>query len=1036
MNLPDLAIKRPVFITCCFVLIALLGALSITRLGVDTFPDVSFPIVVVSTTYPGAAPSEIETLVSKPIEESVGTLSGIKTIRSTNKESISLVIVEFTLDTDVKYAEQQVRDRIATVKPKLPDDAEEPIIKTVNPSDQPILILALSADMPPAELYDLADQSIRPLLEQVKDVGQVEIVGARKREIQVLLDRKKLKARELSASQVATQLAMAGTNIPAGKTNFNGQEIIIRTLGEYDSLDDIRSTLINFYGNETPTQIKDVAEVRDGLEDEESRTFINGKQALTLYVYRRSGANTIAVVDMVKTRISKINQTFTQQTSTFDLAIVRDGSNEIRANVLDVAESIALGILLTITVVFLFLGNARSTFITGIALPNSLLGAFILMMVAGFTVNIMTLLAMSLAVGLLIDDAIVVRENIFRHIQLGKSPREAASLGTREVALAVIATTFTVIAVFGPVAFLQGVVGQFFKEFGLTICFAMLISLLDAFTMAPMLSAYLAGRNAPAVRRNFISRGIGYVTDSFERGQTHLENFYVKTLHFTLRWPLLVLSIALAIFVFSFFAIASVPKTFLPPADTGEFMVTMDMPPGTDLQQTNKVADAIDRELRQRSEVTRTVMAVGGNNGEPNEANIYVQLVPRKMRSMNTSEFKEIARGIVAPYAYASPKVQDPTAMGEDEQPFNVSIIGEDLQQTQKIATDLYEHIKNHPDLKDVDISYRPGKPELRVVLDQQRAKILGVSTQQLGQELRTHIEGSVPAMFRANAHEYDIRVRLLPEQRNLKENFSTTYVPNFNNRLIKLSDVAKSTETDGPATIYRQDRGRYIQVSAELNPDGLGMARAIADVKKYLSTGETKVPPNIRYEFVGQAENFEELNKNISIAMLLAVIFIYFVLASLYESFITPFTIMLVLPLAICGAFYGLAITGSSLDIFSMIGTILLLGIATKNSILLVDYIKQMTDQGESIAEGIIAAGKTRLRPIIMTSVALIAGMLPVAIGLNEASSQRTSMGIAVIGGLISSTVLTLVVVPAAYIYIERFRLWSLRFFSKFAPE
>ena len=1032
MNLANLSIKRPVFISCAFFLMLIVGVLSFQKLGVDLFPNVTFPVIGVTTTYPGAGPLEIETLISKPIEDSLSGLSGIKSLKSINKESISQVIIEFTLETDLQYAEQQVRDRLTTARAKLPEDADEYVIQSFDPADQPILSLSVKADLKPAEMYDLADQTLRPLIEQVKDVGVVQVVGGRKREIQVLLNQDQLTRKQISATQVVNQLGIAGKNVPGGKLESGGKESTIRSMGEFQTLQDISKTLVNFFGNEQPIQVRDIANVNDGLEEEKTRMFINGEPALTLQVYRRSGSNTIAVVKAVKKRVEKINTDYAHQFKDFKLGIVRDDSKPIYANVIDVTESISLGIILTVVVVFLFLGNIRSTIITGVALPNSLLGTFILMAVAGFTINIMTLLAMSLAVGLLIDDAIVVRENIFRHIELGEKPVVAAEKGTREVTLAVVATTMVVISVFGPIAFLKGIVGQFFKEFGLTICFAMLISLLDALTMAPMLSAYFAG-NLHAKPKTFIGRWINSAFALLDRFHTGTENFYERMIHVTLRRPLLTLFSALIIFIASFFALSSVPMTFLPAADVGEFVVKLDLPAGTDLDSMSKLAQSLDEDIRKNKEVRITLVAVGGANGESNEASVYVDMVPYEQRKhMNTSQFREIVRELSKKYAQANPRIMDVGAFGE-EQPFNLNIVGTDLEQISGVAKQILDKIKNHPDLKDVDMSYRAGKPEFRIVPDPARAKLLGINSTIIGQEMRTLVEGTVPAVFRENGKEYDIRVRLQDDQKNIRDRFNLIYVPNINGRMVKLSDVSKPVEIDGPSTINRQDRGRYIQISAGMNPDGKGgLGQVIKDIDTMFKSGEVKLPQGVKYEYWGQAQDFQDLLNNMLVALILAILFIYLVLASLYESFITPFTIMLVLPLAVCGAFYALAIVHSSFDIFSIIGCILLLGIATKNSILLVDYTSHLMKEGMPMNEAIVKAGRTRLRPILMTSIALIAGMLPVAIGLNEASRQRTSMGISIIGGLISSTFLSLLVVPASYAYMERFRAWISRVFNK----
>ncbi len=1032
MNLANLSIKRPVFITCVVTVILVVGWLSLKKLPVDLFPNVTFPIVTVTTVYPGAGPQEVETLVSKVYEEELSNLPGLKKLSSMNLENVSVIIAEFNLSTDIKYAEQQIRDKVSASRKKLPSDIEEPVIRKIDPADQPIVTIAVESDLPDGELYQIVDKKIKPQFEQVNQVGLVEIIGGRKREIKVELDRNKLKSREISANQVVGRLQISGQNIPAGKVSGASLDATFRTLGEYKTIKEIESTIINFIGNDIPVTVKDIGAVKDSLEERKGYGYFNGKKALLLSIYKQSGSNTIGVAEAIKKKALKINESLKAGKSNINLAVVRDGSKMIKANVDDVNETIIIGIILTIIVVYFFLGSGRSTIITGLALPNSLLGSFILLAAAGFTVNIMTLLALSLAVGLLIDDAIVVRENIFRHIEMGETPVNAAIKGTNEVTLAVVATTLTVIAVFGPIAFLEGVVGQFFKEFGLTVCFALAISLFDALTMAPMLSAYFAGKiehHEPGKEKKRVGiydHTLGLMLEKFNKFQDWLEDLYVSTLKFTMKKPILILGIALFVFLASFVALKTVPKTFISAQDTGEFMVSIDLKPGTSLDGMNTVAREIDDLIRKNKEVAYTVLTVGDKNGQPEKANIFVTLVPAKLRQgINTSQFKELARQQLKPFAYANPAVKDIDNVGGGQRPFNINIVGDDMKEIQKYAGLLFEKIKHHPALKDVDTSDRPGKPEFQVVPDRSRAEKLGVSTTLMGSELRTMIEGSKAAVFRESGEEYDIRVRLQEDQRDLKKYYGVTYVPNINNSLIKLSSMTSPVETTGPANINRQDRGRYIQISADIAPKGPGMGGAIADINRIMKD-EIKLPSNMRYQFVGQAENFQELIANMMVAAGLGIMFIYFVLASLYESFVTPFTIMLVLPLAICGAFYALAITHASLDLFSMIGCIMLLGVATKNSILLVDYANQQVQQGMSLYDAIIASGRSRLRPILMTSFALIAGMIPLAIGLNEASKQRTSMGIAVIGGLISSTLLTLVVVPAAYSYIERFRVWS----------
>ncbi len=1024
MSLAETSIKRPIFISSIIVMIIVVGLLSMSRLPVDLFPNVTFPVVTVTVPYPGSGPSEVETLVSKPMEEELSTLSGIKRLSSISQEGVSTVIAEFTLETDVKYAEQQVRDRAGAAKRKLPLDIQEPVIRRIDPADQPVLILALNAQLGESQLFDLADEVVKPSLEQVNQVGLVEILGGRKREIQIQLDRAQLKAREISANTVAARVKSAGENIPIGKVDQKTKnEVVFRTLSEFKNLDEVKSVILTFFGSDVPTTVANVGSVVDTLVDETSRTFLNGNRSLFLYAYKQSGSNTVAVVDALKAKVEKLNKDLKLQNGAGSLTVVRDGSKWIRSNITDVKESILIGIGLAIIVVFFFLANARSTIITSLALPNSLIGAFILMAAFGFSINIMTLLALSLSVGLLVDDAIVVRENIFRHIEMGKSPMQAALDGTQQVRLAVIATTLAVIAVFGPVGFLKGVTGQFFREFGLTICFALAISLFDALTVAPMLSAYFAGRSEHGPRTG-ISKLLWSPVAAFSRFQDRLENYYERLLKFTVRSPGKVLLASFAIFVGSIYSAKFVAKTFLPTQDAGEFTLAIDLPPGSSLDQMTEAATEVDQILRANSEVAVSALTVG-RQGEANVAEFYVSLVPRKERSLNTSGFKEKLREQLKKVSHLNPKVKDFDAVGAGQRPFNVNIIGTDFVALEKTGLELLKRLKSYPGLKDVDINFRPGKPEFQVVIDKGRAENLGVSTTLMGQELRTHVEGVKAAKFRENGREYDIRVRLKEDQRNLRDGFQSTFVPNINNNLVRLSDVAKPVEAVGPTKINRQDRARYVQISGDITP-GTGLAEILQDVGNTLEK-DIGLPTGMRYVFVGQAENFKELGESMAIAMGLGIIFIFFVLASLYESVVTPLTIMLALPLAICGSLFALFIAKESLNIFSMIGVIMLLGVATKNSILMVDYANQLVKEGAKLNDAIVKAGRTRLRPILMTTMALIAGTIPIAIGLNEASKQRTSMGVAIIGGLISSTLLTLVVVPAVYSYFERFRVWSL---------
>ncbi len=1033
MNLSELSIKRPIFITCFFSLLMITGILSMKRMPVDLFPDITFPIVTVTTVYPGASPREIETLISKPLEDEISTISGIKTLRSVNKEGVSAVIVEFVLGSDIKDAEQQVRNHVSVVRKNLPEDTEEPVITRVDPASQPILQVSLTADLSKGELYDLAKDVIAPQIQQVQQVGLIDILGGRKREIHVKLDLDRLRDYEISASQVARNLRLSGKDIPIGKIDAAKQEKVFRLEGAFPTVQSVRETIVSFTGNDVPVTIGNLGSVEDTLKDEKSRTFVNGKKALLLTVYKQSGSNTVAVAEGVRQKVDRIREQLSEKYRGLDLSVVQDSSRRIHDNVKDVQESIVIGIILTVIVVFFFLGNFRSTLITGVSLPNSLLGAFLLMSAAGFSFNTMSLLALSLSVGLLIDDAIVVRENIFRHMEMGQTPLKAALDGAKEVSLAVIATTFTILAVFGPIGFLQGVVGQFFKEFGLTVCFAMLISLSDALCMAPMLSAYFAGNihDKPRRQGGVIFKPVHFLLDRFSRLQDYMDALYEGLLSKALRHPLISLGSGLAIFCVSLFTIAFIPKTFLPPQDFGEFMVQLEAEPGMNLSAMDAASSEIDTLIRKNPEVSSTVLTVGDKDGQANLASIYIQLVPRKERAVNTTQFKDLIRSQLKEFSELAPRVTDVDMVGQGMRPFNVNIMSDDLDALEAFSLKVFEKLKAHPALLDPEISHKPGKPEVQATLSKESADQYGVTSSMVGDEIRTLVEGTLPAVFREKGQEYDLRVRAEEEDRNLEDNFDKIQVPNINGKLIPLRKIASLVSKVSPVTINRESRGRYIRISGDIKPGSVGMGGLITDINK-LFKNELQLPPGMSYSFVGQAENFQELARNMMIALGLGVLFIYFVLASLYESFVTPLTIMLVLPLAACGAFFALFFTRQSLDIFSMIGCVLLMGVATKNSILLVDYANQLIAKGMERSEALMLAGKTRLRPILMTSLTIIAGMLPVAIGLNEASKQRVSMGISVIGGVVTSTLLTLIVIPAAFLYIDRFNRWLVGLFKR----
>lgn len=1040
MSLANVSIKRPIFITCVIIFIVIVGIVGFQGMSVDMYPEASTPIITVQTQYSGAGPEEIETLISRPIEDEVSSIAGIKSLTSKNLEGVSVVTVEFQSSVESKYAEQQVRDKINIVKSKLPDEIEDPIIKKFDLADTPILMVGLAAEgITPDKIYDVADQYVKPRFEQVNNVGAIEIVGGRKREIHVLLDQAKLRSREISVSQVASQIGASGENVPSGKVNRNGQEIVYRGVGEFRSVSEINDTLVNLFGNEVPTRVSDLGKVVDTFEDEKNRGFLEGNPIVVLQIYRQAGSNTLRVADDIKKELKKIQTDLDTMEGKPKLSVIVDSSTSIRDNVYDVYETIIIGIILTVITVLFFLGSMRSTMITALSLPVSLIGSFILMSLAGFTINIISLLALTLAVGLLIDDAIVVIENIYRRMELGESAGEAADKGTAEIQMAVFAITLVVMAVFVPVGMMSGMIGQFFKQFGFTVAFSMAISLFVALTIIPMLAAYFGG-DGHGVSHGEVSKGlwdrtIGRLLRGFDRFQTWLENQYEGILRLSLQFSKTTLALTLAVFILSLFAATKIKSEFVPDNDNGESSVTLELAPGANLDTTTDIFKQVEAIVKKNPEVNFVMGTVGSSFNEANKAMLFVKL--HEKRSLTTVEFREKLRGQLEPLAkIANPIVKKyDTTGGGGRQPIILNLMSQNAEHLTKSAEGIVAKLKADHRFKDVDTNYRTGKEEVQVRLKPGAAKEFGINTKTMGSELRAQVEGFTTAKFREHGREYDVRVRLQDNQRDLNQRFSEVYIPNINRKLVKLSNIADAESIAGPASIERRNRSRFIEITAALGA-GVSLSDAVAELQKILTTGDTQLPNDVRYQLGGDAENMADMGTSAALAILFGIICIYLILSSLYESFITPITIMVSFPLALSGAFYGLLLTGKSLNMFAILGLFMLIGVAGKNGILLVDFTKQLMDEGLDRIEALVKAGKARLRPILMTSFALVAGTVPIAIGLNPASRSRTSMGVVIIAGIIIATLLTLIAVPSLFVYIDRFRVWANNLGKRFVSK
>lgn len=1030
MNFATLSLKRPIFISCLVILMIVGGLVSMSSLPVDFYPKVDTPYVVVTINYPGAGPKEVETVITKPVEDELVSLEGVKKIKSTSQNSISMIEIEFKLGLNGDVMEQKVRDRVSIAQQKFPKAVKNPTIQKWDVSNQSILTITVKSEkLDVTRITDWVDRELKPQISQVPKVGKLEILGGRKREIHVQLDPAKLEKYKIPLVTVSDELSKSGENVPGGTIKTGDKEFNVRNLGEFSSLPSIENRLISFMGGEAPVRVRDLGLVEEGASKETSRSFHNGEKIVLIEVYKQSGANVIEVTDLVKKRVEQLSELLKQQKSDIDVKVVRDGAKEIRDNVWDVQESISIGIVLTILVVFLFLGSFRSTIITGLALPNSLLGAFVLVNLFGFSINVMTLLALSLAVGLLVDDAIVVRENIFKHLESGKSPLRAALDGTNEVKMAVIATTFAILSVFGAVGFMQGSTGQWFQEFGLTVCFAMIISLFDALTIAPMLSAYWGGSHNHENKKKNILSYIGYpfewMAKKFDSFQSWMESVYKKMLHWLLVHPIKTTIVSVG-FAFSLFYIAAfLPSTFFPQAEVSELSVDIELPTGLTLDATQEVAVDLQKSFAQVDGVRDFVMSVGNVNEEVNIGRIWAILKAPKDRQLKSTQIRNKYREIVDAKKSYPEGTSIRVNMGGGQisyNPYEVSILSNSHEDVKKYGQMLLAQLQKENILKDLNSTMKPGKPEMVVRVDQDKAQKFGVSESLVGNEIRGRIEGIESARFREDGREYDIRVKIKDGSEDFLNKINKILVPNINLLPVQLSDFANVVQTDGDNKLLRTNRSASMKISANL-PDGVGLGEVMERTKAIYK--DLNIPPTVRYIFEGEAESFEDMGNSMFMTFGFGVLLIYLVLASLYESFFVPVIVMSALPLAIGGAFVSLLIAGQGLDMYSIIGMLLLMGVATKNSILLVDTVMEKIREEEGkelhLLELVAESSVRRLRPILMTSLALIAGMVPIAIGLNEASAQRTSLGNAVIGGTISSTALTLILVPAILMLFKK---------------
>jgi HAE1 family hydrophobic/amphiphilic exporter-1 len=1050
-----ISIGNPVLATMMMVAFVVLGLFSYNRLRVDQFPDVAFPVVVVQTSYPGASPETVETDITRKVEEAVNTINGINSLTSRSYEGASVVIIEFALTVDPAQAAQDVREKVALVRSVFRREVEEPRVTRYDPADRPVFSVSV-ANQPGAqqrslrELTAIADQVVKKRLENVRGVGSVTLVGGVKREIQIYVKPNEMEALGVGVDQVISAIRNENQELPAGAIRSAAGEKVVQVQGRIRNPEDFGRIIVARRGGQ-PVLLSQVATVVDSQQEQESLALYNGRRTLALDILKAQGQNTIEVADGLTGALNELRPTMQALYPGVAVEVIKDGSRQIQVGVEGVRRTLIEGALLTVLIVFLFLNSWRSTVITGLTLPVALIGTFLFMYMFGFTINMITLMALSLCVGLLIDDAIVVRENIVRHAGMRvngrfKSHKQAALEGTKEIGLAVLATTFSIVAVFLPIGFMGGIIGRFFHQFGVTVAAAVLISMFVSFTLDPMLSSVWhdpAAHGNKGPRKGIYANTIGRVLEQFERLVQWMSDTYQVLLKWSLRHRIATLLIAVA----TFFAGLAIPaggligSEFVPQADYSETGVTFYTPVGSSLELSESKARQVEAVLREFPEVRDlyTTINTGSMQGR-NYATVYVRLAPRKERERSTAQMSGPLRDRLSQIAGITvTHIGALDGVGGDNKQIRLSLLGSDLDQLAKLSQQAQQKISAIPGVVDLDSSLKAQKPTISIEPRRDIGADLGVGVAQIGGALRPLLAGEAASTWRAPDDEnYDVKVRLAPNQRSDIEDLSrlmltsTQTNPDGSPKMVPLRQIADITPSLGANQINRRNLNREVELSA--NVVGRSAGQVSADVRQALDSMNWQ--PGYRYQIGGATKNMQESFGYALSALALAVIFIYMILASQFASFLQPVAIMSALPLTLIGVFLALLFFRSTLNLFSIIGFIMLMGLVTKNAILLVDFANQARKAGAERGAALLEAAQVRLRPILMTTLAMVFGMVPLAFGMAEGSEQRAPMGQAVIGGVITSSLLTLVVVPVIYTYLDDFTEWARRKWRRAEPH
>jgi HAE1 family hydrophobic/amphiphilic exporter-1 len=1053
-KLAEICVRRPVFATMIILSLTVVGLFSFKSLGVDLFPKIDFPTITVSIVNPGAGPREIETEITDKVESSVNTISGIDELRSTSVEGVSQVFVQFLLEKDPNVAAQEVRDKVNLIRGDLPETAEEPIIQRIDTDAAPVLRVVVSSPRSLREVTDIADKQIKKRIESISGVGSVSVVGGARREIQVKLDPDKMRAFNVTVPEVAAAIRLQNMEVPGGRVDEGARELTVRTLGRVTRPADFNNIAVSSRGV-YPVKISDIGYAEDSSEEQRTSARLNGQPAVTLIVTKQSGQNAVAVADAVKERLAELQKTLPASVRT---QVIGDTSIFIKASVEAIETHLVEGSILAAVVVFIFLWNFRSTLIAGIAIPTSIIATFGMMAAMGYTLNMITLLALTLMVGIVIDDAIVVLENIFRFVEeKGMPPFQAAIEGTKEIGLAVMATTLSLLAVFLPVGFMGGIVGRFMSSFGLTASFAVAVSLVVSFTLTPMLAARLIKRkrderapdtatlpsegDATSALADESKVSAGEPGDRVEEsvppsesrrgerkreGHSSKEGRFYRPVDRTYKWMLewsmahrwAVVGLCLLVIVSIVPLFMFVGKNFLPVDDQSQFEVNVRAPEGSTLAATSNVLERIATDIRKLPGVSDTLVTIGGGQQQlVNSANVYVRLAPLGARERSQTELMVEARKLLQKYPKELrtnvAQVQAISGGGQANSDIQYLVGGPDLQKLTAYSQALLAKMKTIPDVVDADSSLVAGKPELRVEIDRARAADLGVKVGDIAQSLNTLVAGQKVSTFNEGTDQYDVRLRAIGEARASKENLSRLFASSSKLGWVSLDNLVRVEEGTGPSAIDRRNRQRQVTLTANVRPGG-SQSDVLARMNGFVK--ELNLEQGYETGLVGRSKELGRAGYYFMLAISLSFIFMYMVLAAQFESFIHPVTILLTLPLAIPFGIVSLLATGQTVNIFSGLGLLLLFGVVKKNAILQIDHTNELRSQGMERLEAIIQANRDRLRPILMTTLALVAGMLPLTLSRGPGSGTNRSIGVLVVGGQSLCLLLTLLAVPVFY--------------------